>query len=271
MRIPTRFPILAALAAVLALGACDASDEGSGTLKVELWGEDYIESGIPADEFADGWAIAYDRFLVNLGGLTVAEEGGTPVVADPVYRIWDLASFDGARVLAEAAVPAADYVHTAYSVAAATAASVAGNAAESDVQRMKAGGLSVLVEGHATKGDRTVAFSWAFTTGTTYDPCHSGGKVADGGTATIQVTVHGDHLFYDDAASEDPSLRFETLADADADADGTVTSAELAAVQIAPLDHYGVGSLDIDNLWEYLSHMTTTLGHIDGEGHCETH
>ncbi len=269
MRIPAHLLNMTILAGLLALAACDSSDEGSGTLKVELWGEDYIEDGIPSDEFVDGWAIDYDRFLVNLGQLTVAEASGAPVVEEPAFRVWDLSAFDGPRVLAEAAVPAGAYVHTAYSIAPATAASVAGNATESDVVRMKAGGLSVLVEGRATKGDRTVSFSWGFTNATTYDPCHSGGKVEDGTTASIQITIHGDHLFYDDAASEEPSLRFEDLAAADANADGEVTAAELAAVATLPLDHYGVGSLEIDDLWEYLSHMSTTVGHIDGEGHCE--
>jgi len=128
----------------------------------------------------------------------------------------------------------------------------------------------VLVEGRATKGAQTVAFSWGFTAATTYDPCHSGGEVADGGVATVQITIHGDHLFYDDAVSEEPSLRFGDLALADADGDGTLTTDEMSAYGILALDHYGVGSLDIDNLWEFVSHMTSTLGHIDGEGHCET-
>ena len=32
----------------------------------------------------------------------------------------------------------------------------------------------------------------------------------------------------------------------------------------------GAGSLVIDKLWNLVEHMATTLGHIDGEGHCHT-
>ena len=60
------------------------------------------------------------------------------------------------------------------------------------------------------------------------------------------------------------------MALADADDDGEITQAELEAYNITVLPNYGVGSLPIDNMWEYISHMTSTLGHIDGEGHCET-
>lgn len=272
MRFVIRCRSLSFLVAAVALAAagCDADDAGSGTLKVEIWGEDFIETGIPAGEFADGWGVVFDRFLVNVGGLAVAEEGRAPVIEEPGFRVFDLVAMDGPLTVVQAVVPAGAYVHASYAIAPATSASVAANAAPADLQRMVAGGLSVLVEGRATKDAQTVAFSWGFTTATTYDPCHSGGEVADGGVATVQVTIHGDHLFYDDAVSEEPSLRFADLALADADGDGTLTADEMSAYGILALDHYGVGSLDIDNLWEFVSHMTSTLGHIDGEGHCET-
>ncbi len=254
--------------AVVAAG-CGSSDEGSGTLKVEIWGEDFIESGIPADEFADGWGVTYDRFLVNVGAITVSEDGAAAVIDEPAFRVYDLAAFSGPVVIAEAVVPAGEYTHTAYTIAPATNGSSVANAAQADLQRMIDNGWSVLVEATASKGDRTVAFSWGFSTSTRYDPCHSGGAVADAGEGVVQITIHGDHLFYDDAASEDPSLRFEDLALASGD-DGILTAAEMAAYATLTLEHYGVGSLDIDNLWDFVSHMTTTLGHIDGEGHCET-
>jgi hypothetical protein len=264
---------VAAALAALAFGwnGCAASEDGKGTLVVEMWGEEYIETGIPSSEFADGWGITYDRFLINLGAVTVAEEGADPAVSVPAFRVWNLHTFQGPELLVEREVPAGSYVHTAYTIQPATADSVAGNATDADVQAMVAGGYAVLVEGTATKGDHTVAFSWGFQGTTAYDPCHSGGALEDGGTASIQLTFHGDHLFYDDAASTEPSLRFEDLALADADGDETVTPAELQAYEILALDHYGVGSLEIDTMWDYLTHMTTTLGHIDGEGHCETH
>ena len=130
------------------------------------------------------------------------------------------------------------------------------------------GGFSVYVAGSATDGTETVDFVWGFARKTVFDPCHSTGVLEDGGAVDVQLTIHGDHLFYDDAVSAEPELRFSDIALADADADGTVTRAELEAYDITVLPDYGVGNLDIDDLWSFIEHMTTTLGHIDGEGHC---
>ena len=48
-----------------------------------------------------------------------------------------------------------------------------------------------------------------------------------------------------------------------------MTQAELAAVDLRPLENYQVGSTDITDLWRFIEQQTTTLGHIDGEGHCD--
>lgn len=266
-----KFLSILTLTSALAVTGCESDDDGgTGTLKVELWGEEFIEEGIGADEFADGWSVTFDRFLINLGNVRVAREGRDPAIDEPAFRVFDLAATTGPLVIAQAVVPAGDYGHAAYTIAPVTAAATSGNATQADIVRMAAAGWSILVEGTATKGERAVSFQWGVSTTTTYDPCHSEGAVADGGEAVVQITIHGDHLFYDSAVSDEPSLRFQDLANADADQDGQVTQAEMAAYGILALEHYGVGSLDIDNLWEYVSHMTTTLGHIDGEGHCET-
>ena len=90
-----------------------------------------------------------------------------------------------------------------------------------------------------------------------------------GQPAVVQLTIHGDHLLYDDLFSETPNVAFTLIADADADNDGEVSRAELEAVDLRPLPNYQVGSTDIVDLWHFIEHLTTTLGHIDGEGHCK--
>jgi len=259
---------LTVLALSVTTVACDGSAVGEGTLGVEIWGEDYIESGIPAGELADGWAITFDRFLINVGAISVAEEGADPAVTEPGFRVFDLTATTGPEQIVAVTAPAGTYDHTVYTVAPASSASGAGNAADADVQLVADGGFAVYVEGAATDGAETVTFAWGFSRTTVYDPCHSIAVLGDGGSASVQLTIHGDHLFYDDAVSEEPELRFADIALADADADGEVTRAELEAYDITVLPDYGVGSLDIDNLWGFIEHMTTTLGHIDGEGHC---
>jgi hypothetical protein len=57
------------------------------------------------------------------------------------------------------------------------------------------------------------------------------------------------------------------MADADSNDDGEITQAELAESDIGSFDPGSEG--DIDDLWSWLVAATRTLGHVDGEGHCE--
>ncbi|MBN2340718.1 MAG: hypothetical protein JXX29_03865 [Deltaproteobacteria bacterium] len=259
--------------ALMAMAGCDDSSENeteTGMLSVETWGEEYIETGIPQTEFVDGYGITYNTFLVSISDIAVQSgENAAPALQLPEQKVWDLTQ-TGPFEIGSGEVDAGDYAHTAYTIAPAAAAATAGNASAADVQLMKDNGYSVYVVGSATNGTDTYTFTWGFTTNTVYEPCHSTGTVSEDAAGSIQLTIHGDHLFYDSAVSADPSLRFEDLALADADADGDITPAELSAYLLAPLAYYMVpGDSGVENMWQYLSHMTTTLGHIDGEGHCE--
>ena len=158
-------------------------------------------------------------------------------------KIWDMTKSGPFDVTTET-VPAGAYTHAAYRISPATDAATAGNAASDDVQYMIDNGLSVYVEGTASDGTTDVSFAWGFETDTTYDPCHSKGELAADGTADIQITIHGDHFFYDSAVSEDPDLRFNDIALADADSDGEVTEAELLDYDFTSLPNYMVGSLE---------------------------
>ncbi|MBN2526475.1 MAG: hypothetical protein JXR76_08775 [Deltaproteobacteria bacterium] len=248
---------------------CESSDEdGAGTLNVTIWGEAYIEQGIPAAEFADGYAITYEKFLVNVRNISAATADGAIGIRDAASKIWDVTKV-GPTDIVSAQVDAASYTHTAYTIAPANAASLAGNADAADVAMMKQNGYSIFVQALATNGTITKHFAWGFNSATRFDPCHSLGVVTSDGEASIQITIHGDHLFYDSAQSTDPALRFTDLALADANSDNEITREELLAYSITALQYYTVGNMDITNMWDYLSYMVKTVGHIDGENHCE--
>ncbi len=271
MEILKTISILGAIGVTLFIGvACDDGEqvEGEGTLAMTLWGETYIEQGLPGDIFADGYSVTYTKFLIALSDISAAEEGTSPALTAPEMKIWDVTK-SGPVTIVTKTVPAGDYTHTAYRISPAGEGAASGNADAADVQMMIDDGLSVYVAGTASDGTTEVSFAWGFDTDTTYDPCHSVGDLAVDGEATIQITIHGDHLLYDSAISEDPGLRFNDIALADADADGTVTEEELLDYDITTLPNYVVGNLEIDNMYDYIAHMTSTLGHIDGEGHCE--
>jgi hypothetical protein len=235
-----RVSVLGALGLVLSvtstLGAC--AEDGEGTITVTTYGEAFIEEGIPADDLADGWAIDFETFEVSLNAITVA--GQTLADPDPIELT---TPSNGAR----------------QALGAITVAEGSYGDATFRIDELR-------VVGSATDGADTVTFDWTFSDATRYEGCEATTVVADGGQATFQITVHADHLFYDSLVSEEPDLRFQAIADADSDGDGAVTQAELAAADIGA---YDPGNSDADDLWSFLVEQSRTVGHVDGEGHCD--
>jgi hypothetical protein len=256
-----------ALCGVLGLG-CSVYEE----LAVNVYGEEYIEEEIPADVFADGWTVAFEHFYVVVGDVSVAQGDAAAEVSTAEFQVFDLAAGSKGKghALISEVVSEGAYDNTAYVVAAADDAVVAVGQ-EVDLELMTANGYSVYVAGKATKGSIIKTFAWGFKTRTQYEGCKSTAQIEGGKPGSVQLTIHGDHLFYDDLFAEEPAVRFDLVAQADddGDGDGEISQAELEAVDIRPLANYQVGSADIVDLWHFIEHQTTTLGHIDGEGHCE--
>lgn len=260
---------VALISTLAALAGCGGDEAGRGTLAVEVWGEEYIEEGIPAEEFVDGWSVTFDRFLVVIGDVTVARGDGGPDIDDPTQRVFDLTR-PGPYPFLTQEVPAGRYDNTGYTIAPAGAGAIAGNATAADLELMQSEGYAVYAEGTAEQRRHSVAmtFAWGFERTTSYVECHSGADLNDGESGTVQLTIHADHLFYDDLFSEEPDVTFEVLAEADDDGNSELTPEELAAYDLTALPNYGTGSTGIENLWDFIDHLTGTLGHIDGEGHC---
>ncbi len=269
------------VASAVSWAAC-GDEGGSGTLLVTTYGEDFIEKSIPAatgggEGMADGYSVKFGKFLVALSGLKVAHGEGDlgGEVAGPL--VFDLHPAGPHTVATFQDIGARRWDRVSVTLAPAKAAA-AGNAAAADVKLMNDNGYSVYVEGTAEKGGKKHTFRWGFTTATRYAECHEktsghGVVVPTGGSATAEITIHGDHLFYDDLQSSDPSLRFEAVAKADADADGEVTLAELAKVDLTtlPAGQYGTGGAgSVKDLGQFIASLTRTLVHFQGEGHCHS-
>lgn len=225
------------LSFLLITSAC--GDFADGELSIAVYGEDFIEVGIPAGEMVDGWAVTFDRFDVDIGEVVAGE------LAAADYRVVDLSTDSGGAgtELASATVTGGAYDDVTYRI------------------------RSVELDGSATLDGETKTFSWVFDVPTRYSECE-GTAVVDGAAARLELTIHGDHLFYDDLVSSVPNVAFDLVAAADADDDGEVTEAELAAVDITTEERYQVGNFDVSDLWSFIEHQVGTIGHIDGEGHC---
>jgi hypothetical protein len=233
---PRRRLQVSVLLVALVSGACAA---GEGEVEVRVWGEAFIEEGIPAAAVTDGWAIDLPRFEVELRDVSVA--GASFDAPDP----FDLAqTSDGVgQLVGRASVAAGEYDDAAFTIA------------------------RVQLEGSAEKGGVVKNFAWTFDMPIDHEECDTSTEVPRDGVGELQITVHADHLFYDSLVSEQPALRFDAIAAADVDADGEVTMAELAATDIGA---YDPGNLAIDDLWSFLAAQAQTMGHVDGEGHCQS-
>jgi hypothetical protein len=261
---------------LLGLASCGG---GSGNLTLTTYGEDYIEKEIPATAFEDGWSVKFSRFLVTVGEVKVASHDGKVAAESAATRVFDVHKPGPATVERFSELPAADWDAVSYAIAPSANAE-AGNASAEDVGLLKASGWSVFVEGVATKGSETKRFGWGFPLNTLYEQCEhpdlgEGVTVPNGGEETLQLTIHGDHLFFDDLQSPDAKMRFDALAAADKvgirGADGQITLEELELVDLTqlPLNQYGTGGAsNVRNLRDFVTALVRTVGHYRGEGEC---
>jgi len=272
------------LLALITSACSDGDSAGRGLLELTVYGEDFIEDEIPAaptaeDEgFVDGWTVRFSRFLICLGDITVADHGGDVGVEDETWRIFDMHRSGPHQVVSFDDVGAQRWDRVSFAIEPAGSNAVAGNSSDADVELMQDNGYSVFAEGVAENGDDTFTFAWGFDTSTEYSDCHhddfgEGVVVPNGGVDIAEITIHGDHLFYDDLQSADTVLRFDAMAAADADDDGEITLEELALVDLTMLTEgtYGTGGIGtVEDLGAFVTALTRTLGHWRGEGHCHS-
>lgn len=271
------------MAATLSAMGC-GSGNGTGNVTVSLWGEDFIREMIPpatatSAGFENGWTLRYTKFLVNVGNVRMATGAGAVGGTLAAFKVYDLHTFAGPTVIGRFnGVEAVRYDDVSYAIAPADATSTAGNATAADLALMQSNRYTLYVEGTASKtGVPDVRIRWGFGGHTDFTACHdaanqAGLAVPTSGTAPLQLTIHGDHLYYDDLENPEARTRFDAIAAADRDGDREVTLDELAMVQLTslPMTQYGSGPVpNIRTLRDFVTYLTSTVGHFNGEGHCQ--
>lgn len=254
--------IRAALPLVL-LAACG----GTAPWTFETYGEPFIEEGIPAAEFEDGCAVAWDQFVVSVADRALVGDDGDPAVEIAGTQVYDLVP-PGPHEMATVDAPTGTW-RTVRAAIRPDPAATAGNATAAQLAALTDAGAAVLVSGTLTCGAYAGTFTWAFPAGATYDCDPENLVVSAGAQARTQLTVHGDHLFFDSLVAEDAVLRATAYVAADANGDGEITQAELAAAPVAPTGLDRGGDTSVESLWDYLTAQVRQLGHVDGEGHCD--
>lgn len=290
---PSRFTSNASLLLIALAGsvsACGSSDPtgsgGEGQVSFTTWGEEYIEEGIPADPgdhsgFVDGWSVKYEKFLVNFQNIIVADSGGKAAATFKGSKLFDN-TVPGVKTIVDLPnVAAKAWDRVSYEIAPVTTETELGpSVSEADKSMMLAGGYSVYVQATATKGTEQKRYAWGFALGTRYNECHSeqdgkdeaGIVVTNNSRIEVQLTTHGDHLYYDRLqASPDPavvtSLRFDPIAQADKDDDREITLDELNAT-VLDVRLYDRSGLPASTLGGFVTSLARTIGHFRGEGEC---
>lgn len=263
------------LSLLLLCGAVSACGPAVSIVRFTTWGEAFIEEGIPADKFEDGWSVKFTKFLLIVKEITVTDATNAIGSNQPGAKAFDLVKKGPVEIYAST-VPVKAWDVVRFSIAPDANAEAASTIDPGDLALLKTRAASLIVIGSGTKGGVTKTFEWSFTHNTVYDNCERANGMGKGLVAvpgrelTVQLTMHGDHFFYDQLSGE-AKLRFDPFANADANNDNKVTLDEVQAVQLTslPAGQYGTaGAANVRNLRDFMTQNSRSIGHFDGEGEC---
>lgn len=279
-----RLGFVALLGVSLAQVACNGGD-GTGTVKFTTWGEEFIEEGLGKDVFPkDNWSVKYTRFLIVMHAIKVVDQDQAVGAELKTPQVFDMTKA-GDKAIVSYDLDAKSWPHVSYQLGPISADAVPGDlSSQADVTTLQNDDAAIHIEASATGPSGEIkTLSWSFATPTLYEDCRGeqdgkevdGVLVTNGTTQEVQLTIHGDHLFYDDLQSPDAVLRFQALADADTNNDGAITLAELDAVPLytipAARGSYGTGALgNVNTLGDFERTLARTFGHYRGEGSCNS-
>lgn len=295
--------VAACIALVPACGGDDDDSADTGTAQIFVEAEETIPEGLtPGDgeeNIKDGWTVTYDKFLIAFTGF----HAGRSAAPD------DVLEQDGAVVLDLTGLPTSGFVLAEFPSASATRYDEVSydtpvvtstttrdpSADEADVQAMIDNGWSQLLAGTLTKDDgesclptdptdcapaTSIHFEWGLTAPTSYEGCGPeegdlGFAVPTGGTAQVNLTIHGDHLWFNNFPEgvEVTDRLVQWAANCDLDRDGEVTVDELEQTQagdVFPATTYSLAGAPypVETALDFVRSQQSTIGHLQGEGEC---
>jgi hypothetical protein len=280
---------------VLAACLVGCGSGGTGTLVVHASGEEAAEEGFPVDvgdevlEFVDGWALQFQAIVASITGFELRDDHGDSAALDADAVVVDLRQGEPVLWRFEG-VPPGRWSDVRFRFGPPTDASrPVGPVDAALLSQMRDGGRAMWIEATATHGADTVQLVLGLPLSVLNSRCENGLDGTDGivvrsgGITEAEVTLHLDHLFVD-SLGDDGDMRFEPFA-AMADEDGQVTLDALAGQSLSDLRDrngdpigeggepifYDPGSFDLaaPNLREFVLAAASSMGHFNGEGHCD--
>ncbi len=277
---------------------------------------DGLTPGMGDEQIRDGWKVRFDKYLITTGKIEVqlATDKGVSAEAPELF-VTDLVQLpQGGAPLWELPDLSAGRYEFYYSLApAGTDAKRHESVSAEDFEQMKRQGVTYWIKGNLSKDDGQscppkglaspgattpngranarqddcfdnplIEFEFAVEVSTDVGPCEideaSGFSIPAGGTQTVAISIHGDHIFFNGFPGADESAitrLAQWLADCDLDLDGTVSQEELAAVapsDLAEIDErFALGGSPVTPLRtmeDYVRAQLQTQAHFQGEGEC---
>ena len=252
----------------LALAACLPGDTRPQPAVVHLTVEPSpaIAAGVTT---TDGWQISFERLLVSLGGAGLSARGVGGRGADDTLcnsyagagyerlfdftvggqqKLSDIYGLGTCGVRLRLRSPGSDSLLGE----GVTADDLAFMRVEGTDAIITSGRRTVYLRGRATRGAVTKRFEWTFRVGVSLHGCAGAGDVGFASDVVLTsnevlplpLIVHGEELFHASLADDSP-LRFDPIAEADADGDQNITLDELADVAgPVPESDGGIASSD---------------------------
>ena len=282
------------------------SDDDLGSLQVFVQAEETIGSGINPgmgeEDIADGWKVTYDEFLVTVGHVRAGRTDTGAKLNDASSFVLNLKQVPaGGYVISEMDAASGAWYQFGFDMPKATAATeVLAPTTAMDKTLVEQGGNSIYVAGaienasgmSCPPGDPDptkcvaapkITFAWGLPAATSFDDCATadgtaGFAVPSGATAAVEITVHGDHWFFNNitAGVEIVQRYAQYVADCDLNHDGETTLDELKQVPAAdvfPSSKYNLsGSFSgpIETAYDYVLTQARTIGDFQGYGECPT-
>jgi hypothetical protein len=265
---------VASLATFLLAAACLPKDTRPppAELVVSVSASELTLGGIPSSITSDGFAIQFERVLVNLGDEDLSGNGSEcNDYSIPSYsRLFDFAQVRAPEELGIAF--ALGTCELGFGMLAPSPLSKIGTGASVDdwaAMRMPASdrvaknaGVAVWVSGNAVRGSEREHFSWPFRTGVRYERCGDerglaamppddagmdAGSTASqdlvfrgGTTLRVDIQIEVEELFQDHGNPQVPGQHFEPYATADANGDGEISFDELWSVPFSTVREQGL-------------------------------
>ncbi|MET0341107.1 MAG: hypothetical protein ABW252_08890 [Polyangiales bacterium] len=277
-------------AACLSIG-CGDDASGSGALTVQVSAEASISEGLSVgqdEENSRDYAVTFSKYLVAVGRVTLGRSGQADRRDERVF-VADLLRVgeQGAQLFGLNDLASGRWEKLSFEtpITPAGATPVAG-VTPADLQVMIDKQLTYWIEGTVQRADKPVRFVFQVGAPARFAECQTdarpGVAVPDDGRTAVSLTLHGDHLFFNQFLTGDEGTitrQAKWIADADVDGDGLVVTEdlskplpELATERLFPSaagyqlreGPYG----PITNALDFVRAQLATQGHVNGEGEC---